>query len=188
MEIMNEDIDKILDQVVNDCGMVYSPAEFQRVAVNALGSLRNVILISPTGSGKMNVPLLATLVLRKILNKPKGVCIITQPLTCIMKQKLKNDVCSAAMLSMSGQLSTSSEDGDDASLSCPLKELLEGEKVALFGHGESFETKLGRFILRELMIRDMLILIGVDEFHQGGHGHWESFRPSMMSSSASLRY
>ena len=32
-----------------------------------------------------------------------------------------------------------------------------------------------------------LILVRIDEVHQGGKGHWESFRPEMMKGSASLR-
>ena len=52
LEVMNEEVDLVLDQVVSECDMSYKPAEFQRVAVNALGSMKNVILISPTGSGK----------------------------------------------------------------------------------------------------------------------------------------
>ena len=66
------EVDAILDEIVTELKMPYCPSEFQRVSVNALGQLKNVILVSPTGSGKMNVPLLATLVLRKKLDIPKG--------------------------------------------------------------------------------------------------------------------
>ena len=181
-------VDAVLDAVVKECGMKYMPTEMQRVTINALGTLKNIILISPTGSGKMNVPLLATHVLRKILKKPKGVCIITQPLTSIMKQKMNNDVCPTAVLSMTGELVASS-DGveDDATLSCKLTDLLSGLYPVLFGHPESFDSKLGQLILRELQKQDNLILICIDEFHQGGEGHWSVFRPTMMSSSAALR-
>ena len=108
--------------------MSHQPAEFQRVAVNALGEQINVILVSPTatGSGKMNVPLHATLVLREKLQNNKGVCIETQPLTSIMNEKLQNDDCQGAVLSMAGEgeLKTSEDvdnDDDDANLSCDLQ-------------------------------------------------------------------
>ena len=147
----------------------------------SIGQMKNLILVSPTGSGKMNVPLLATLVLRRKLNNPKGVCIITQPLTSIMKEKLFNPICEAAVLSISGDITTSfSDTHDDAILSCDLARLLDGEIPVLFGHPESFDTKLGLYILRELQKRGMLLLICIDEFHQGGEGHWSSFRPGMM--------
>ena len=185
-ELINAKVDSLLDDVVNECQMEYQPSEMQRVSVNAVGTLKNVVLVSPTGSGKMNVPLLATLVLRKALNKPKGVCIVTQPLSCIMKQKMENDVCKIAILSMAGEFVTESSE-DDGSLTCQVNDLLDGSIPALFCHPESLSTKLGQFILRELKRREMLILICIDEVHQGGKGHWDVFRPSMMSNSASLR-
>ena len=147
----------------------------------------NVILVSPCGSGKMNVPLLATLVLREKLKNPRGVAIVTQPLSSIMNQKIQNDVCGAAVLSMAGELTTSGTYVEDASLSCDLDDLLSGSFPVIFGHPESFDSKLGQHILRELQKLDRLILICLDEFHQGGSGHWDSFRPSMLSGSAALR-
>ena len=189
-DLINPEVDKILDNIVTDLKMPYKPAQFQRVAINALGDMKNLVLVSPTGSGKMNIPLLATLVLRQRLKNSKGVGIITQPLTSIMKEKQKNPVCKAAILSMSGDLSTSSEkEGyeEDANLSCDLKEVLNGSFPVLFGHPESFDSKLGQYILRELKRLDRIILVCIDEFHQGGEGHWSSFRPNMMKSSTGLR-
>ena len=187
-DLMNPEVNEILDKVVEDTKMAYMPAEFQRVTINALGGMNNVVLVSPTGSGKMNVPLLSTLVLRKKLGIPKGVCIVTQPLSSIMNQKMKNDVCPAAVLSMDGGLAVSAgEDEDGASLSCNLQDLLNGSYPVLFGHPESFDSKLGQHILRQLQKLDRLILICIDEFHQGGEGHWSTFRPTMMKGSAGLR-
>ena len=187
-DLMNPEVNEILDKVVEDTKMAYTPAEFQRVTINALGGMNNVVLVSPTGSGKMNVPLLSTLVLRKKLGIPKGVCIVTQPLSSIMNQKMKNDVCPAAVLSMDGGLAVSAgEDEDGASLSCNLQDLLNGSYPVLFGHPESFDSKLGQHILRQLQKLDRLILICIDEFHQGGEGHWSTFRPTMMKGSAGLR-
>ena len=189
-DLMNPEVNEILDKVVEDTKMAYKPAEFQRVTINALGGMNNVVLVSPTGSGKMNVPLLSTLVLRKKLGIPKGVCIVTQPLSSIMNQKMKNDVCPAAVLSMDGGLAVSAVDGEDedgASLSCNLQDLLNGSYPVLFGHPESFDSKLGQHILRQLQKLDRLILICIDEFHQGGEGHWSTFRPTMMKGSAGLR-
>ena len=186
-DLMDPDTDAILDKIVEDIKMQYKPAEFQRVAVNALGQMMNVILVSPCGSGKMNVPLLATLVLREKLKNPRGVAIVTQPLSSIMNQKIQNDVCGAAVLSMAGELTTSGTYIEDASLSCDLDDLLSGSFPVIFGHPESFDSKLGQHILRELQKLDRLILICLDEFHQGGSGHWDSFRPSMLSGSAALR-
>ena len=64
------EIDECLDNIVEELSMPYKTSEFQRISVNALAQMKNVVLVSPTGSGKMNVPLQ---VLRHMLNKPKGV-------------------------------------------------------------------------------------------------------------------
>ena len=112
--------------------------------------------MSPTGSGKMTIPLLGILMLRLKMGKPKGVGIVTQPLTSIMKEKQNNGICPAAVLSMKGDLFTSSTnaDAEDATLSCDLDRLLDGDYPVIFCHGESLNTKLGQFILRELQKRE----------------------------------
>ena len=102
-----------------------------------------------------------------------------------MNEKKNNDVCPAAVLSMTGELSVSED--HDATLSCLLSDLLDGKYPAVFGHPESFETRLGRTILKELQRRDLILLICIDEFHQYGEGYWETFRPTMMKSSTALR-
>ena len=99
---------------------------------------------------------------------PKGVAIITQPLTSIMNEKLSNKICKVAVLSMSGKLKTnaSGDEEDETSLSCDLEDLLDGKYDALIGHPESFASKLGMFILRELQRRGLLLLVCIDEVHQ----------------------
>ena len=44
--LMNDDVDKQLDKVVDEVKLPYRPADFQRVAVNVLGSMKSVILTS----------------------------------------------------------------------------------------------------------------------------------------------
>ena len=159
-------MDEVLDRIVSELNLPYKPSEFQRVAVNTLGMQNNLVLVSPTGSGKMDVPLLAALVLRERLNISKGVAIVTQPLTSIMNEKIRNKICGVATLSMTGTLKTSKDD-DDASLSCDLQDLLDGRFPVLMGHPESFDSDLGQHILRELQKLERLLLVCIDEFHQG---------------------
>ena len=103
-----------------------------------------------------------------------------------MNDKKVNDVCQVAVLSMKGQLSSSTQDSD-AHLSCLLSDLLEGEYPVIIGHPESFETPLGRRILKELQRRGMMILLCIDEFHQSDEGHWGCFRPQMLKASTAFR-
>ena len=96
--LMDSRVNGVLDDVVGKLGLPYRLVEFQRVAINALGQGLNVVLVSPTGSGKMNVALLATLVLRQVLDIPNGITIVTLPLSSIMVDKLVNDICDAAVM------------------------------------------------------------------------------------------
>ena len=179
------EVDSILNKIVQVLSLPYKLTDTQRVAVNILGGQKNLILVSPTGSGKMNVPLLSILVLREKLQNKKGVAIVTQPLTSIMNEMI-NKICDVAVLTMSGHLKTNSGE-ENPDLSCDIDDLLEGKFPVLLGHPESFDTPLGQNILRELQRRERLLLVCVDEFHQGGEGHWSVFRPDMMRLSTSLR-
>ena len=188
-DLIKPDIDELLDEVLEELKLPYGVSDFQRVAVNTVCSLKHLILVSPTGSGKMNVPLLSALVLRKRLNEKRGVTIVTQPLTSIMNQKMDNAICKVAVLSMTGSLKAKCSDDDDdtANLSCEVADVLDGEYPVILGHPESFDSPLGQYILRELQRRERLICVCIDEFHQGGEGHWSTFRPDMMRLSAGLR-
>ena len=150
--LMSDVVDRMIDEVTNKLDLPYSLSEFQRVSINVLGSKKNLILVSPTGSGKTDVPYLSVLVLRELEQNPKGVCIVTQPLTSIMNEKLASTrICPVATLSMTGKLKTgtvSAEEEDCASLSCSLEDLLDGKFPILMGHPESFDSSLGQHILR----------------------------------------
>ena len=185
-DLVDHEIDGYLEKIVNDLELPYKLRDFQRLAIHTICSLKNLILVSPTGSGKMDVPLLSALVLRERLGIKKGVAIITQPLTAIMHQKLNNKICQVAVLSMTGQLNTS-DTNDDADLSCAVSDILDGKNPVLLGHPESFDSPTGQHILRELQRHDRLLMVCIDEFHQGGQGHWSSFRPEMMKMSTGLR-
>ena len=175
--LMDSSVNSILDKVVQEANMPYSPVDFQRLAINALGQSQNVILVSPIGSGKMNVPLLAALVLREKLGIPNGVAIVTQPLSTIMNEKLKNDVCKAAVISMSGEVTGDDGIEGDAVLSVDIEDLFKGEYPVIFSHPESWDSQLGQYILHKFLKLGTLLLICLDEFHQSGsQGNWESFR------------
>ena len=57
LHIINSEVDEVLDRIVSELNLPYKPSEFHRVAMNTLGMQNNLVLVSPTGSGKMDVPL-----------------------------------------------------------------------------------------------------------------------------------
>ena len=57
--LLNDEVASILQNVLDENPLPYALQDFQKLALHALGSLKNVILVSPTGSGKMIVNYLA---------------------------------------------------------------------------------------------------------------------------------
>ena len=82
------------------------------------------MLVVPTGSGKMTVPLLAALLVRLIQGVPRGITLITQPLSALQLEQVGNAICPVAVLSMSG------------ALSCSHEELYNGDYPVLLAHPE----------------------------------------------------
>ena len=71
-----------LNELVEDTPeLPYQPSEVQLLGASILGSGHDMFLVFPTGEGKMTVGLLAAMLLRRIKQQPKGVTILTQPLT-----------------------------------------------------------------------------------------------------------
>jgi hypothetical protein len=167
-DAMDADVIKKYDEVVEKLHLPYVPAPFQRVGSVVLGGQRHVVIVMGTGSGKMTVPLLSSLVLRKTMAEPRGVTIMTQPLTGLMLEQLKNPVCPVAVLSMAGELTVGDEEGG-GKLNCSLEALLAGEYPVLLGHPESFSSPLGQHILGELQSRDRILQVVIDEVHTNLH-------------------
>ena len=162
-----------LEELLSTIGLPYSLVAFQRIAVVTLGMGRSVVLVVPTGSGKMTVPLLAALLVRLTQGVPRGITLVTQPLSALQLEQVGNAICPVAVLSMSG------------ALSCSHKELYNGDYPVLIAHPESFDTPEGQRILEELRRLQLITLVALDEFHT--LLHWKNFRGSMLTSSSRLR-
>ena len=173
-------VELALNAVLSEINLPYQLADFQKIGVVALAAGRSVVIVVGTGEGKMTVPLLTSLVIRKTKNNPQAVTVITQPLTGLMLDQLKNLVCPVAILSMTGELSTA-----DGRLSCDFEDAVGGKYSVVIGHPESFATPLGRRLLTALQRNSNLALTVIDEFHL--NTHWEAFRPEMMRQSTGLR-
>ena len=183
-EVHDPKVEAVLDSVIEEARLPYTPSTFQRVGALALGKGRSVVIVQGTGSGKMTVPLLSSLVMRITQEKPRGVTVITQPLTGLMMEQLQNPIARVAVLSMGGELSVGKEE-HDAKLNCSVEDLLAGEFPVLLGHPESFASPLGQRILSALKRQDQILMVTIDEFHT--NLHWSAFRSEMMRSSTGLR-
>ena len=117
----------------------------------------------------MNVIMIGILALRNIFGDKKGVAIVTQPLSAIMNEKLKNPIVKTAVLTMRGKLKNDGDgdEEDEAELNCLEDDVLDGEYPVLIGHPESWGSTRGQRLLLGLKERNMILLVGIDEFHQG---------------------
>jgi hypothetical protein len=90
-----------------------------------------------------------------------------------MNEKLKGSIVKTAVLTMRGKLKNSEGDMDDeAELNCLEEDVLCGKYPVIIGHPESWGSARGQRLLLELKKRDMILLVGIDEFHQGQVGSW----------------
>ena len=143
--------------------------------------------MAPCGSGKLDCALKGALVKRILEKEPRGVTLLVQPLTGLQREVALK--ANAAVLSMAQELTVMEENdvGVKAELSCSLEDLIAGKYSVLIGHPESFTTALGQRILAELQLKSLILMVVLDEFHQGCEGHWMSFRPQMLRISCGLR-
>ena len=87
--LLNDRVHLALQEILTEVNLSFELADFQKLSLHVLGSGENLVLLSPTGSGKMIIVWLASLLMRAIYANPLGVTIGTQPLSLIMRDKLK---------------------------------------------------------------------------------------------------
>ena len=184
--LLNDDVAGIIEKVLAENPLPFPLQDFQKIALHAIGSLKNVILVSPTGSGKMIVNYLAILVLQKVMGKPAGVGVGCQPLSSIMAEKLKTKYISCGTVSMKGDLKAG-ENEEDASLSASIEEFKSGSISVIIGHAESWVTPTAVEVLDSLQQKELILFSFLDEAHIPLSSHWDSFRPQMKSVPGMLR-
>ena len=161
--LLSDKVHHYLQEVLSEVNLPYSLSDFQLLSLHCIGSGKNLMLISPTGSGKTNVIYLGILLLRKVFDIQDGVAIITEPLNMIMAEKLKSSIIPTGVISMTGELKTSLEERDGVKLSAPEESFLDGSLPCLFGHPEAWLSEKGRKLIKELYRKSKILLIVTDE-------------------------
>ena len=172
--LLNDDVHLALQEVLHDVQLPFVLSDFQLLSLHVIGSCQNLLLVSPTGSGKTMVIYLGILLLRKIMNISEGVAIVTEPMNIIMPEKLGSSIIPTGVISMSGELKTSVEERDGVKLSAPEEKFLDGSLPCLFGHAESWLSDKGRELIKALHKKGRILLNVTDEMHCCFD--WESIR------------
>ena len=78
--LLKDSVHQIIQEVLSEHPLPYKLQDFQLLTLHCLGSLKNVVLVAPTGCGKMLCTYYGVLVLQKVFNIPNGVGLSSQPL------------------------------------------------------------------------------------------------------------
>ena len=78
--LIQDSVHLIIQEVLSEKPLPFKLQDFQLLTLHCLGSLKNVVLVAPTGSGKMICSYYGILVLQKVFGIKSGVGLGTQPL------------------------------------------------------------------------------------------------------------
>ena len=156
--LLNDKVHRHIMEVLEEMKITFQLADFQMISLHVIGNHRNLVLLSPTGSGKMMVILAGTLLMRKVLGIKSGVSVCTQPLSILMGEKMNDKLVPTAVLSMQGQLKRVTTDESEASLSSPEDEVMKGLFPVLLGHPESWSSDKER-LQNQSIVSDIFLFI-----------------------------
>ena len=156
------------DILKDDLGVSFQLKDYQNVTIQAMAKFKDVIVISPPGSGKSLATYAGASLLRKLHNKPAGVVLHLVPYNSIILDKVKNPWLPTGFVMMGGKTGTEEvgiDDGDVES-NFNLQDLEEGKLSVLVCHPESLLSQQGEEILKCLLRSNLLLAVMVDEFHK----------------------
>ena len=78
--LLNDPVHLLIQEVLREHPLPFKLQDFQLQTLYCLGSLKNVILVAPTGSGKMMCAVYGVQLLQKIFGVKNGVGLMTQPI------------------------------------------------------------------------------------------------------------
>ena len=89
--LLSDSVHSVIQEVLNEHPIPFKLQDFQLLTLYALGSQKSVVvLVSPTGSGKMIWTYLGSLVLQKIFGIENGIMLGTMPISAQCSNRRKN--------------------------------------------------------------------------------------------------
>ena len=161
----------------NELRVPFQLKKYQEMTLQAMSRHKDVIVISPPGSGKTLSTYAGASLLRKLDSKPAGVVLHLVPYNSIIKDKVTNPWLPTGYIMMGGGTGTeemvtknrAAEDGDDEDVvtsDFTVQDLQDGKLSVVVCHPESLLSKKGDEVLKYLLRNDLLLSVIVDEFHK----------------------
>ena len=173
--LLSDSVHLAIQEVLVEHPLPFPLQQFQKLTLHALGSQQNVILLSPTGLGKLICAYLGVLVLQKVLKIKDGVGVGTMPVSALMEEKLKGSLIKTGLITMSGDLRSNTEENEAlALLSDPIEQFKNGEIKVILGHPESWLTSTAQEITGALSQKGLIVVSFLDEFQMNLVDHWGS--------------
>ena len=183
LHFLIDEVAFLIEEFLEEHYLPYQLKDFQKLVLHQVGSLNDVILVSPTGSGKMVLIDLAIFVLQKVLGVNDGVGIGCQPLSSIINEKVGSKYIKfkSVTISMQGGLRTAEyeEVESQLELSSANKEFMNGVLDIIIGHAESWLSDVEKSILDSLQQKGKIVFSFVDEAHIPLVKNWNSIRPEL---------
>ena len=171
--LFSDSVNLVIQQVLDEHPLPFKLMNFQLLTIHALGSLKNVILLAPTGAGKMICAYYGILVLQKIFKIEKGVGLGTLPVSALMEEKVKDGVVKTGLITMSGSIKASIEE-NEAVLSDSADHFKNGDISVILGHPEAWLTSTAEDIVQDLSKQALIVGTFLDEFQMNLCNHWGS--------------
>ena len=83
--LLSDKVHAIILEVIKEHAIPFKLQDFQLLTLHCLWNFKNVILVSPTGSGKMLCSYLGLEVIKKVCDNSKGDGVGTMPLSFLKK-------------------------------------------------------------------------------------------------------
>ena len=178
MEVCSPSLLSLLENILkNELKVPFRMKKYQEVTLQAMSRHRDVIVISPPGSGKSLSTYAGASMLRKLESKPAGVVLHLVPYNSIIKDKVTNPWLPTGYIMMGGatggeevvtedRAAEDRDEGDIVTMDFTIQDLQEGKLSVIVCHPESLLSKKGDEILKYLLRNDLLLSVMVDEFHK----------------------
>jgi hypothetical protein len=178
MEECSSSLLSLLENVLkNELKVPFKMKKYQEVTLQAMSRHKDVIVISPPGSGKSLSTYAGASMLRKLDSKPAGVVLHLVPYNSIIKDKVTSPWLPTGYIMMGGATGgeegvtegRAEEDGDLEDMvtsNFTVQDLHEGKLSVIVCHPESLLSKKGDEVLKYLLRNDLLLAVMVDEFHK----------------------